>query len=175
VVTRCSNNYGPYQYPEKLIPVIITKAIADELVPVYGDGLYVRDWIHVSDHCRGLLAAAEAGRPGRVYNFGGDAERTNLSLVREILAILEKPESLITSVRDRPGHDRRYAIDHARATEELGWVPTVSLSEGLAETVEWFRGNRAWCDAVLAGGGASRTAREPADAELPAQPGVRLS
>lgn len=150
VVTRCSNNYGPYQYPEKLIPVIITRALADEPVPVYGDGLYVRDWIHVLDHCRALLAAAERGRPGRVYNFGGDSERTNLGLVRQILGILEKPESLIASVRDRPGHDRRYAIDHSRATAELGWEPRVPFSEGLAATVEWYLENRAWCDAVVA-------------------------
>lgn len=150
VVTRCSNNYGPYQYPEKLIPVIITQAVADQPVPLYGDGLYVRDWIHVSDHCRGLLAAADAGQPGRVYNFGGDAERTNLSLVREILGILEKPESLITRVKDRPGHDRRYAIDHSRAAAELGWGPAVPFSDGLNGTVEWFLANREWCEAVLA-------------------------
>jgi len=150
IVTRCSNNYGPYQYPEKLIPVIITRALADEPVPVYGDGLYVRDWIHVLDHCSALLAAAERGRPGRVYNFGGDSERTNLGLVRQILGILGKPESLIASVRDRPGHDRRYAIDHSRATAELGWEPRVPFSEGLAATVEWYLENRAWCDAVVA-------------------------
>jgi len=148
VVTRCSNNYGPYQFPEKLIPVIITRALAGEPVPVYGDGLYVRDWIHVSDHCRGLLAAADGGRPGRVYNFGGDAERTNLSLVRELLAILGKPESLIEHVKDRPGHDRRYAIDHARAAAELGWAPEIDFASGLRSTVEWYLDSRAWCAAV---------------------------
>ncbi|HSH75378.1 MAG TPA: dTDP-glucose 4,6-dehydratase [Longimicrobiales bacterium] len=152
IVTRCSNNYGPYQYPEKLIPVMITRAMAGEPLPVYGDGLYVRDWIHVSDHCRGLLAAAEGGAPGSVYNFGGDAERTNMSLVRELLGILGKPESLIEHVRDRPGHDRRYAIDFARARTELGWEPRVALREGLAETVAWYMANEAWCDAVAAAG-----------------------
>jgi dTDP-glucose 4,6-dehydratase len=152
VVTRCSNNYGPYQYPEKLIPVIITRALADEPVPVYGDGLHVRDWIHVSDHCRGLLAAGEGGEPGRVYNFGGDAERTNTSLVREILTVLGKPESLIAHVEDRRGHDRRYAIDHSRATTELGWAPTVALSEGLERTVAWYLANQPWCKAVYSAG-----------------------
>ena len=149
VVTRCSNNYGPYQFPEKLIPVILTRALADEPVPVYGDGLYVRDWIHVSDHCRGVLAAAERGRAGRVYNFGGDAERTNLSLVREILGIVGKPESLTEHVKDRPGHDRRYAIDASRAKAELGWTPEVDFATGLKATVDWYLANRAWCDAVL--------------------------
>jgi dTDP-glucose 4,6-dehydratase len=149
VVTRCSNNYGPYQYPEKLIPVLITKALANEPVPVYGDGLYVRDWIHVMDHCRGILAAGERGRAGRVYNFGGDAERTNLSLVREVLAVLGKPDTLIAHVKDRPGHDRRYAIDASRAKAELGWSPSVGLSVGLRETVAWYQVNQDWCDEVL--------------------------
>ena len=148
VVTRCSNNYGPYQYPEKLLPVVITRALENRPAPVYGDGLYVRDWIHVRDHCTGILAAAEQGRPGRVYNFGGAAERTNLSVIRDILRILGKPESLVERVKDRPGHDRRYAIDASRAKEELGWAPSVRLEEGLEETVDWYRTNRAWCEAV---------------------------
>jgi dTDP-glucose 4,6-dehydratase len=148
VVTRCSNNYGPFQYPEKLIPLMITRAIADEPLPVYGDGLYVRDWIHVSDHCRGLLAAAEGGRAGRVYNFGGNSERTNLSLVHEVLDILGKPRTLIEHVRDRPGHDRRYAIDASRAAAELGWSPAVDMHDGLRETVAWYLENQAWCTAV---------------------------
>jgi dTDP-glucose 4,6-dehydratase len=152
VVTRSSNNYGPYQYPEKLIPVILTKALADQRVPVYGDGLYVRDWIHVDDHCSGILAAAERGQGGRVYNFGGDAERTNLSLVREILGIVGKPESLVEHVTDRPGHDRRYAIDASRAKAELGWAPQVDFSAGLRSTVAWYQANRAWCEAVLGSG-----------------------
>jgi dTDP-glucose 4,6-dehydratase len=148
VVTRCSNNYGPFQYPEKLIPLMITRALADEPLPVYGDGLYVRDWIHVSDHCRGLLAAAERGRSGRVYNFGGNSERTNLSLVHEVLDILGKPRTLIEHVRDRPGHDRRYAIDPSRAEAELAWSPAVDMHEGLRETVAWYLENQAWCNAV---------------------------
>jgi dTDP-glucose 4,6-dehydratase len=151
VITRCSNNYGPHQYPEKLIPVAITRAMADRPVPVYGDGLYVRDWIHVRDHCSGLLAAAERGRAGGVYNFGGDAERTNLSVVREVLRSLGKPESLIEHVQDRPGHDRRYAIDASRAKAELGWRPTTELAMGLRETVDWYLANQAWCTAVRPG------------------------
>lgn len=151
VVTRSSNNYGPRQFPEKLIPLMIRRALDDEPLPVYGDGLHVRDWLHVEDHCRGLLAAAERGEAGRVYNFGGDAERTNLSLVRTILRLLDKPESLIELVEDRPGHDRRYAIDHRRATEELAWAPTVGLEEGLAATVDWYRGHQRWVGAVTGG------------------------
>ena len=151
VVTRCSNNYGPYQFPEKLIPLVISRALDDQQVPVYGDGLYVRDWIDVADHCRGLLAAAESGASGRVYNFGGDSERTNLSLVREVLGLLNKPESLIELVEDRPGHDRRYAVSFERARSELGWEPSVDLSEGLRRMVRWYVENRAWCQAVSAG------------------------
>jgi dTDP-glucose 4,6-dehydratase len=154
VVTRCSNNYGPFQYPEKLIPLMITRALADERLPVYGDGLHVRDWIHVHDHCRALLAAAERGRAGRVYNFGGGEERTNLAVVREVLAILGKPDHLIEHVRDRPGHDRRYAIDHSRAVAELGWSPVVRMREGLREIAAWYRGNRAWCNVVAPSGAA---------------------
>lgn len=148
VVTRCSNNYGPYQHPEKLIPLMITRALAGERLPVYGDGLHVRDWIHVSDHCAGLLAAAERGQAGRVYNFGGDAERTNLSVVRTLLDILDKPESLIEYVTDRPGHDRRYAIDFSRADAELGWRPRRDFTDGLADTVQWYLENEAWSAAV---------------------------
>ncbi|MFQ5537986.1 MAG: dTDP-glucose 4,6-dehydratase [Gemmatimonadota bacterium] len=144
VITRCSNNYGPYQFPEKLIPLMITNALEDRPLPVYGDGLHVRDWIHVEDHCRGLVAAAERGRPGRVYNFGGDAERTNLRVVRTILEILGKPEELIEFVTDRKGHDRRYAIDFSRAEEELGWRPSVTFEEGLADTVRWYLDNETW-------------------------------
>ena len=148
VVTRSSNNYGPYQYPEKLIPVMVRHALADEALPLYGDGLHVRDWIHVSDHCRGLLAAAELGRAGAVYNFGGDAERTNLSVARQILYALDRPRSLIEHVADRPGHDRRYAIDFSRATDKLGWRPEVAFDEGLGATVRWYVENRTWAEAV---------------------------
>ncbi|MEQ8329583.1 MAG: dTDP-glucose 4,6-dehydratase [Longimicrobiales bacterium] len=151
VVTRCSNNYGPYQFPEKLIPLMITRALADEVLPVYGDGLYVRDWIHVLDHCRSILAAADDGRPGRVYNFGGDAEKTNLTVVRALLRVLGKPEDRVEHVKDRPGHDRRYAIDFSRAAEELGWRPEVSFEEGLADTVRWYLDHRTWWERVQSG------------------------
>ena len=144
VITRCSNNYGPYQYPEKLIPLMIRRAIAGKSLPVYGDGLNVRDWIHVSDHCGALVLAGEEGRSGRVYNFGGDAERTNMSVVRDVLRLLERDEALIEFVADRPGHDRRYAIDYSRARDELGWSPNVVFAEGLADTVDWYRANGAW-------------------------------
>ena len=142
VITRCSNNYGPYQYPEKLIPLMITNAMDNQPLPVYGDGLNVRDWIHVEDHCRGLDAALRQGRAGEVYNFGGDAERTNLQVVRGLLASLGKGEDLISFVEDRAGHDRRYAIDSSKAQRELGWAPTIDFEEGLAETVAGYR-NRA--------------------------------
>ena len=138
VVTRSSNNYGPYQYPEKLIPLMIRQAMAGERLPVYGDGLHVRDWIHVEDHCRGLLAALERGVAGRVYNFGGGAERTNLSVVREVLALLHQPEELIEFVTDRAGHDRRYGVDFSRAEGELGWEPEIGFGVGLGETVAWY-------------------------------------
>ena len=137
-VTRCSNNYGPYQFPEKLIPLMIANALRDRPLPVYGDGMNVRDWIHVEDHCRGLLLALERGRPGQVYNFGARSERNNLQVVREVLRLLGKPESLIQYVRDRPGHDRRYAIDPAKAEGELGWAPARRFEEALAETVRWY-------------------------------------
>ena len=148
VITRCSNNYGPYQHPEKLIPLMITRALADERLPVYGDGLHVRDWIHVADHCAGVLAAGERGEAGRVYNLGGAAERTNLSVVRTLLRVLGKPDALIEYVKDRPGHDRRYAIDFSRATSELGWRPTRNFDDGLADTVQWYMENEAWSAAV---------------------------
>ena len=151
VVTRCSNNYGPYQFPEKLVPLMITNAMEDRPLPVYGDGLNVRDWIHVEDHCAGLLAALERGRAGEVYNFGGDAERTNLQVVRTLLDILGKPETLVTYVKDRPGHDRRYAVDSAHARERLGWEPAVSFEEGLRETVTWYARHEKWWRRVKSG------------------------
>ncbi len=152
VVTRCSNNYGPYQFPEKLIPLMITHALEDRPLPVYGDGLHVRDWIHVRDHCRGLLAAVDRGEPGAVYNFGGNAERTNLSVVRAVLSVLGKPEDRIERVTDRPGHDRRYAIDASRAEAELLWTPdVVNFEEGLADTVEWYLAHEAWWRRVQSG------------------------
>ena len=144
IVTRCSNNYGPNQHPEKLIPLMITHALQDRHLPLYGDGLHVRDWIHVTDHCRGLLAAAEKGVSGRVYNFGGDTERTNFSVIEDILEILDKPKDLIQYVQDRLGHDRRYAIDSSRAQFEFGWEPSTKFSEGLRETVDWYVVNQEW-------------------------------
>ena len=151
IITRSSNNYGPRQFPEKLIPLMINNALADRELPVYGDGANVRDWVHVEDNCRGILAALERGEPGRAYNLGGDEERRNIDLVRLLLGMLGKPESLIAFVGDRPGHDRRYALDSARAHEELGWQPLVGFEEGLRATVEWYRGNRAWCERILSG------------------------
>ncbi|HSW31554.1 MAG TPA: dTDP-glucose 4,6-dehydratase [Longimicrobiales bacterium] len=151
VVTRCSNNYGPYQFPEKLVPLMITHALEDRALPVYGDGLYVRDWIQVTDHCRGIVAAAEQGRAGRVYNFGGDAERTNLTVVRAILRALGKPEDRIEHVKDRKGHDRRYAIEFSRAEEELGWRPSVTFEQGMADTVRWYLENETWWRRVKSG------------------------
>ena len=149
VITRSSNNYGPRQYPEKLIPLMIRAALRGEPLPVYGDGLHVRDWLHVDDHCRGLVAAARQGEGGRVYNFGGRSERTNLHVVREILRELDVPSTLIGFVEDRPGHDRRYAIDFSRANDELGWKPFVEFEDGLAETVQWYRENLDWVDIVM--------------------------
>jgi len=151
VVTRCSNNYGPYQFPEKLIPLMIANALRDQPLPVYGDGLNVRDWIHVEDHCRGLLAALERGEPGQVYNLGASSERNNLQIVREVLRLLGKPESLIRFVKDRPGHDRRYAIDAGRARARLGWTPRLRFEEALAATVRWYVDHRPWWERVLSG------------------------
>ncbi len=151
IVTRCCNNYGPYQFPEKLIPLMTLNAMQDSRLPVYGDGLYTRDWIHVADHSRAIEAVLEDGQPGSVYNIGADHEETNLDLVRQILAILGKPDSLIESVRDRPGHDRRYAVDASKLRRELGWAPTVSFERGLTETIEWYRSNRPWVDRVRTG------------------------
>jgi len=149
VVTRCSNNYGPFQFPEKLIPVMILKAYADQPLPVYGNGLNIRDWLHVEDHCSAILAVLQRAPAGRIYNIGGNSERTNLWIVRRILEILGKPESLITFVADRPGHDWRYAIDATRMKDELGWEPTRRLDDGLAETVEWYIDHgRDWVAAV---------------------------
>ena len=136
VVTRCSNNYGPYQFPEKLIPLMIANALEGRRLPVYGDGLQVRDWIHVDDHNRALLAALEKGKPGEVYNIGSDNEWPNLQIVTRLLEILKKPKELIEHVKDRLGHDRRYAIDAAKARAELGWAPRIGFAEGLARTVE---------------------------------------
>ncbi|MCK6482892.1 MAG: dTDP-glucose 4,6-dehydratase [Phycisphaerae bacterium] len=151
IVTRCSNNYGPYQFPEKMIPLMINNARRDKPLPVYGDGLNVRDWLYVLDHCTALWAVLTRGRIGRVYNIGGNNEKTNLEVVGAILSILGKPESLITYVKDRPGHDRRYAIDAARIMRELGWTPSVTFEQGLRRTIEWYLANQAWLDRVVSG------------------------
>jgi dTDP-glucose 4,6-dehydratase len=149
IVTRCSNNYGPHQFPEKLIPLMITRALRDESLPVYGDGLQVRDWIHVEDHVRALWTVLTRGAPGRVYNIGGAAEAPNLQIVRAILRLLGKPESLIRHVTDRAGHDRRYAMNAGRLRTELGWTPQHTLEDGLAATVAWYLEHRIWWERVL--------------------------
>jgi dTDP-glucose 4,6-dehydratase len=151
VVTRCSNNYGPYQFPEKLIPLFITNLLRDEPVPVYGDGLNVRDWVHVRDHCAAVHRVWRDGRPGEVYNVGGRCELTNLQLTHALLEVLGKPRSLIRYVKDRPGHDRRYAIDCGKIERELGWRPEVPFERGLRETVQWYRDNAAWVAGVRSG------------------------
>ena len=151
VVTRCSNNYGPYQFPEKLIPLMIANAVRDLPLPVYGDGMNVRDWIHVEDHCRGLLAAFDRGVAGEVYNFGASSERHNIDIVRQVLALVHKPETLIQYVKDRPGHDRRYAIDSRKAQAKLGWTPRRRFEEALAETVRWYLEHRTWWERIISG------------------------
>jgi dTDP-glucose 4,6-dehydratase len=151
VITRCSNNYGPYQFPEKLIPLFITNAMADIPLPVYGDGMQVRDWIHVRDHCAGIAAALQRGRPGEVYNFGGRSERYNMDVTKAVLRLTGKPATLIQHVTDRPGHDRRYAVACAKAESELGWRQTVTFEQGLADTVEWYRTHSTWVDRVRSG------------------------
>jgi dTDP-glucose 4,6-dehydratase len=151
LITRCSNNYGPYQFPEKLIPLFISNLLRDESVPVYGDGLNVRDWIHVRDHCAGIWAVYKGGRIGEVYNLGGHCEKTNLELTYALLEAVGKPRSLIRYVKDRPGHDRRYAIDCSKAERELGWRPQVRFEAGLRDTVRWYRENGAWVEQVRSG------------------------
>jgi len=151
VVTRCSNNYGPFQFPEKLIPLFVTNLLAGKKVPVYGDGLNVRDWIHVDDHCRAVLAVLEQSVPGEVYNVGGGNERTNLEITRMLIDMLGKDTSHIEFVKDRPGHDRRYAIDDAKIRRELGWKPKVDFAEGLKATIQWYIDNEPWWKAVKTG------------------------
>ncbi|MEJ2695194.1 MAG: dTDP-glucose 4,6-dehydratase [Candidatus Sulfobium sp.] len=159
VVTRCSNNYGPYQFPEKLIPLVISHALEGKPIPVYGDGGNVRDWIHVKDHCRAVAAVFLKGRPGEVYNIGGRNERRNIDIIRQLLAkAAEKTGSdggemmkLITFVKDRPGHDRRYAIDPSRIESELGWKAETGFDDGLADTVEWYVANRSWWENIISG------------------------
>ncbi len=151
VITRCSNNYGPYQFPEKLVPLFVTNLMNDKQVPVYGDGQQVRDWIHVADHCSGVEAAWRRGKPGEVYNFGGRCEKTNLELTHTLLDLLGKPKTLIKYVEDRLGHDRRYAIDCTKAEAELGWTPKTDFATGLRETIDWYRANGPWLEGIRDG------------------------
>jgi dTDP-glucose 4,6-dehydratase len=151
VVTRASNNYGPYQFPEKLIPLMISNALEDKPLPVYGDGMQVRDWLYVDDHCRAILAVLGKGREGEIYNIGGSRSLPNRDVIRRILELTGKPESLMTTVTDRPGHDRRYALSSAKITRETGWQPQMPFEEGLARTIEWYKGNRGWVDRVRSG------------------------
>lgn len=151
VITRCSNNYGPYQFPEKLIPLAITNALENQWVPVYGDGLNVRDWIFVHDHCRALDTVLQKGKTGEIYNIGAQNEKTNLELIHHLLQLLNKPESLIRFVTDRPGHDRRYALDTTKITRELGWTPAYSFEEAIASTVNWYLKNEAWWRQIKTG------------------------
>ena len=150
-LSRCSNNYGPYHFPEKLIPLMISRALADESLPVYGKGENVRDWLYVEDHCAAIDLILRGGADGEVYNIGGHNERTNLEVVKTILRELGKPESLITYVKDRPGHDMRYAIDPSKIHRELGWLPKTSFDEGIKKTIDWYLANRPWWQHILAG------------------------
>ena len=150
-ITRCSNNYGPYHFPEKLIPLMITRALNDQSLPVYGKGENIRDWLYVEDHCAAIDLVMRKGREGEVYNVGGHNERTNLEVVKTVLRELGKPESLITFVTDRPGHDRRYAIDPSKIHAELGWLPRTSFDDGIRQTVRWYLDNRTWWEHILAG------------------------
>ncbi len=151
IITRCSNNYGPYQFPEKIIPLFISRALDNKPLPVYGKGENVRDWIHVLDHSRGFDAAVRQGRPGEVYNFGGHQEIRNIDLTRLLLELLGKPQTLIEFVNDRPGHDLRYAIDCSKAERELGWKPQVAFRDGIRETIDWYKANAAWVNRIKTG------------------------
>lgn len=150
-ITRCSNNYGPYQFPEKLIPLIISRALNDQDLPVYGDGLNIRDWLYVEDHCSAIDLVIHQGVVGEVYNIGGNNERTNIHIVKTILKELNKPESLITYVKDRPGHDRRYGIDPTKITKELGWNPKHQFETGIKETIQWYLSNKEWWTRIQSG------------------------
>ncbi len=150
-ISRCSNNYGPYQFPEKLIPLMISKALRNEPLPVYGDGMNVRDWLYVEDHCRAIDLILEKGRVGEVYNVGGHNEMHNIDVVKLILQKLGRSEDLITYVTDRKGHDRRYAIDPAKIHRDLGWLPETKFRDGIIKTIDWYLSNRSWCDRILDG------------------------
>ncbi len=151
LITRCSNNYGPYQFPEKLIPLMILNAKVNKPLPVYGDGMNIRDWIHVEDHCSAIRTVYNNGKIGEVYNVGGNCEKPNIEIVKTILKILNKPDSLIKYVKDRPGHDRRYAIDSTKIMTELGWKPAKTFEQGLQDTISWYLTNNQWCENVFTG------------------------
>ncbi|MFK4437419.1 dTDP-glucose 4,6-dehydratase [Paenibacillus sp. RC21] len=150
-ITRCSNNYGPYQFPEKLIPLMISRALSDQQLPVYGDGLNIRDWLYVEDHCSAIDLVIHQGKLGEVYNIGGNNERTNVHIVKTVLEELGKPESLISYVQDRPGHDRRYGIDPTKTMNELGWKPRHSFETGIKETIRWYLDNKEWWTRIQSG------------------------
>jgi dTDP-glucose 4,6-dehydratase len=150
-ITRCSNNYGPYQFPEKMIPLMIHNALNDKELPVYGDGLYIRDWLYVYDHCTAIWKVLTQAEPGTIYNVGGNNEKTNLEVVGIILERLGKPKTLIRHVKDRPGHDRRYAIDSGKIMKELGWRPTVTFEEGIIKTIDWYLANTSWLNHIVSG------------------------
>ena len=150
-ITRCSNNYGPYQFPEKMIPLMINNALHDKELPVYGDGLYVRDWLYVYDHCTAIWKVLRQAAPGVIYNVGGNNEKNNLEVVGLILERLKKPKALIRHVKDRPGHDRRYAIDSSKIMSELGWKPSVCFEEGILKTMDWYLSNTEWLTHVVSG------------------------
>ncbi len=151
LITRSSNNYGPYQYPEKFIPLFASNAMEGKRVPLYGDGMHIRDWLHVEDNCRGVLAALEKGKTGEVYNLGGGNERPNLLVAKAILKHSGSPEALIEFVKDRPGHDRRYAIDCSKAKKDLGWTPKIKFEVGLKKTLDWYRANAGWVSRIRSG------------------------
>ena len=150
-ITRCSNNYGPYQFPEKLIPLMINNCLKERDLPVYGDGMQVRDWLHVNDHCTAIDTVLHKGKDGEVYNIGGNNEKTNIEIVKLIIKTLGKSEKLIKHVKDRPGHDRRYAIDNTKITTQLGWKPKYTFEEGIKETIQWYLDNREWIDNIVSG------------------------
>lgn len=150
-ITRCSNNYGPYQFPEKLIPLMITNCLKEIDLPVYGDGMQIRDWLHVSDHCTAIDAVLHQGIDGEIYNIGGNNEKTNIEIVKLIIKVLSKSEDLIKYVKDRPGHDRRYAIDNTKITNQLGWIPVYTFEQGMKETIEWYLDNTGWIGRIISG------------------------
>jgi dTDP-glucose 4,6-dehydratase len=177
LITRSSNNYGPYQFPEKFLPLMITNASLDMALPVYGDGKQQRDWLHVEDNCRGILAVLLKGRIGETYNIGGSEVAENLVVVRQLLRLIDKPETLLSYVQDRPGHDRRYALNCDKIQNELGWQPKIRLEAGLRQTIDWYKQNKRWLDDVRGGEYRSYYAKyyEDRDASLHAIAGTGVT